>query len=479
MKLNKLFNINSDLEITSLASSSQNCKEGSLFFCIQGVESDRHDYVEQAIGNGATAIVHSKKIAKTPGITYIKVDHVEKALRDSANLFYGYPSSKLFMIGATGTNGKSSITSTLRHLLNKLDDPTGYVGTIAIEYGDMIEDATLTTPDIIESQRLLSQMVKSKMNNVALEVSSQGLDLNRVDGIKFDIAVFTNLSPEHMDYHQDMEHYFQSKKKLFSQLANDATAVINIDDKYGLRLFKELSGPKMVTVSTTQEADYFIKDIKTNDNGSHFTLVHDQQEYRIKSKLLALFNVYNLVEAIVCAHIKGHTLEEIIKIVPSLPIIEGRMNEIDLRQNFKIFVDYSHTPDGFKNVYTYLKSITNGRIISVFGSAGGRDISKREVMGSVSDDYCDLIVITEDDPRDEQVEDIKDMIVSGIKNTPYVFYKDRFMAIKHALDDAKEGDSVIIFGKGLEKHQHGPFGKEPWQGDDVAVTRILKEKHRL
>lgn len=475
MKLKKLFENESNLEITNLTTDSRLARKGSLFFCIEGVTQDRHDYIDDAISNGAVAIVHSKDVEKVPGVVYIQVKDVYDHLERVSGIFYDDPSHKMSVIGVTGTNGKSTVTSTLRHVLNRLNSKTGYVGTISIEYGDVVLEPSLTTPDVIEMHDILNKMVKDDVENAALEVSSQGLDMRRVDTIDFDIAVFTNLSSEHMDYHKDLEDYFQAKKRLFDILKPEGTMILNIDDPYGKRLYDMDYPQKKISISLESSADYEVSDLVLREDHTSFTLKHQGNSYPVTTNMLAKFNVYNLVQVIATVHELGHPLDSILPLVIDLPEVKGRVNMIDRGQNFKAVVDYSHTPDGFEKIYQYLRSITPGKLITVYGNAGGRDTTKRSIMGKISDTYCDYIVITEQDRRKEDVSQIKDMMVKDIKNTPYTFIEKRYDAIDYALKHAQEGDTVVILGKGDERFQHGPNGKEDWMGDDEAVKTILEQ----
>ena len=475
-KLNELISVESDLTVTSLCTDSRDVKKGSMFFCIVGVSVDRHDFVDKAIENGASVIVHSKDIPIQDHITYIKVYDVYETLEEVVDQYYGKPSERLDVYGVTGTNGKSTMTSTLRHVLNRLNTNTGYVGTISIEYNDKVLEPTLTTPDIIEMNSILKDMVDDKVESVSLEISSQGLDLRRVDTLDFDVVGFTNLSLDHLDYHKTMENYYIAKKRLFELLKDEGSMIINIDDEYGQRLYHEISHPHKYSLSTQKYADYRIKDIELNPSYSSYTLVVEDKEYLVKTNMLAMFNVYNSAQVIAMLHRGGYALEAIIKAFEDLPEVKGRVNFIDEGQDFNAVVDYSHTPDGFEKIYTYLKEITENRLITVYGNAGGRDHSKRPIMGEISAKYCDLMVITEQDRRHEDVKEIKKEMLQNVKDTPNVFIEKRYEAIEYALMHAQKGDTVVVLGKGDERFQHGPHGLEKWPGDDVVVREILQKR---
>lgn len=476
MKLNQIFKIDTETEIKKITADSRAVTEGTLFFCIKGFTVDGHDYADMAIEKGAVAIVHSEDLDKKEGIRYFKVDDVKEELERVCDVFYDKVSSKLDIYGVTGTNGKSTISSTLRHVLNRLNTNTGYIGTISVEYNDVVLEPSLTTPEIIEMNDILYGMYEDGVQAVSLEVSSQGLDLRRVDTLDFDVVSFTNLSLDHLDYHKTMENYYLAKKHLFDMLKEDAAMIINIDDAYGQRLYDEIAHPHKNSVSTLKEADYLAKDIKLDTKTSQYTLVYKDKEYPVVTNMVALFNVYNSLEVIAMAHQKGYALEAIIEALVDLPEVKGRVNFIDEGQDFNAVVDYSHTPDGFEKIYTYLRDMTPGRLITVYGNAGGRDHSKRPIMGEISDKFCDLIIITEQDRRTEDVYTIKDEMVQNIKNTPYEFYEKRHDAIEYALSIARKGDTVVVLGKGDERFQHGPNGLEAWPGDDNVVASILKRK---
>lgn len=480
MELNKLFKTDNKTDIKALVSDSRNVVNDSIFFCIEGFSVDRHEFIDQAIDKGAVAIVHSKDVDKKPGISYFKVDNVYKELERVVDLYFDTPSKKLKIYGVTGTNGKSTMTSTLRHVLNRLGENTGYIGTISIEYNDKVLEPTLTTPDIIEMNSILKDMVDAGVTSVALEVSSQGLALNRVDTIDFDTVAFTNLSLEHLDYHKTMENYYLAKKHLFDLLKEEGVMVVNIDDSYGQRLYDEVNIKNKYSVSLEKSADYRVDGLNLDKDRSEFNLHVDNKVYPVITNMVAKFNVYNTVEVIAMLHQSGYDLEKVIAAIENLPSVKGRVNFIDNGQDFNAVVDYSHTPDGFEKIYTYLKEITSGRLITVYGNAGGRDHSKRPIMGAISAKFCDLLVITEQDRRTEDVSVIKDEMLRDVKVTPYEFIPKRFDAIYHALSIAEKGDTVVVLGKGDERFQHGPEGLEAWPGDDKVVYDILqtlKEKN--
>ena len=477
MLLSEIFQAAPDVEIKGLCLDSRNVKKGDVFFCIEGQEADGHDFVDSAIKNGAVAIVHRKELSKKESeITYIKVQDVSKSLNIACDLFFGQPSKKMTMFGITGTNGKTSTANIIKDVISK-DKPCGYIGTIAISYGDVVKAPDLTTPDPIILHSNLKEMVDHGMKAVALEVSSHGLALGRVETIDFDYAIFTNLTYDHLDFHKTMENYFEAKKRLFKELKPEGVAILNRDDVSFDELLECCRG-KRVSYGIDNEADYRAVDIKMNPKGTEFTLIHEGEKYEVVTNLVAKYNVYNLMGAIAALNQSGMPLEDIVKQVASISQIDGRMEKIDEGQDFNVIVDYAHTPDGFEKIFEYGKAITpkDKRMVVVFGCAGKRDKAKRSVLGSIAGKYCDKVIVTEEDPRNEKVEDIAREICSGIKNTENIYIPNRYQAIEEAIRGAKSGDCVLILGKGDEPYMYREKGREPWVGDHVAAKEAV---HKL
>lgn len=477
MKLNELFNIDSEIEITKLVLDSRDKVDSGLFFCLEGLTVDGHKFADSAINNGCVAVVHHKELDQyQEGVIYIKVEDTMSELHRVTTLFYGDPSRKMKIHTITGTNGKSSVMKTVRNILVKMGVKAGYIGTISVEYNDHIYAPSLTTPDIVELQEILKKMYDEGIEEVCMETSSQGLALRRVDSIHFDDASFTNLSHDHLDYHKTMEAYFEAKKVLFDRLDSDAFTIINCDDAYGRRLI-ENDYPHLKTYGIKNEADYFAKDIVLGEYGTQFTLVHEGKEYPVDTNFIADFNVYNVLNVIAILHEKGYSIETILPYLVDVEHVDGRLNRIEEGQDFKVFVDFGHAPDSMANVFKYVRSITpeGNKMICVFGAAGARDTLKRPMMGNVASTMCDHVIITEHDNRNEEVVDITRDIVSGIKSDNWEFVPIRIDAIRKALEMAQPGDSVVLNGKGEEKFIYREFGKEVWMGDEVAAATLIKE----
>ncbi len=474
MKLNLLIDGAPDIEIEQLTTDSRKKCRNSMFFCIKGLMHDGHRFATMAINNGAIAIVHSDELASyNPNVTYIKVKNTLKALNMIASRFYGAPSESLTMYGVTGTNGKSSISKMIRDLVSTVK-PCGYIGTIAIEFGDVKLPPLLTTPDVIDLQHILYDMKEAGMQACALEVSSIGLEQHRVDAVDFDVAIFTNFTHDHLDYHGTMENYFEAKKVLFDNLNESQVAIYNVDDPRGKEIVKDCKA-HCFSYGVVNDADYRAKNIQIMADRTVFVLEVNHKDYRVETNLIAMFNIYNLLAAIASLHQTGHTLEDIIAAVPSMGQIDGRMEKVDEGQPFNILVDFAHTPDGLKQIFEFAAKITpvDRRIIAVFGSAGKRDTKKRPIFGQLADRYCDMIILTEDDPRGESPIEIAQDIAQGIKKTNYIIIESRYDAIRQAIEMANVQDTILILGKGDEEFIYSEYGREPWIGDQNAAKEIL------
>ncbi len=479
MLLSEIFKDAPAVTIKNLMSDSRKKTQLGLFFCLKGMTFDGHRFVNQAIDNGAVAIVYSDPLAeKKEGVTYIQVKDVLKTLNQVANTFYHKPSTQVAMYGVTGTNGKSTI-ATLIHYFNSQFEKSGYIGTIAIEIGNQKHPAQLTTPEIIDLQRILDDMVKADVKSVSLEVSSIGLEQHRVDGIAFDVGIFTNLTHDHLDYHGTMENYFTSKAKLFELIPDDGLAIINLDDPYAQRMMAYPSA-RICTYGIESEADFVIDDIELSARGTTFKLIDTKKDITtiINTNLVAQFNVMNLTAALIAiSEYRQIPISDLVQYCKRIPQIDGRMEVIEGNHDFTSIVDYAHTPDSFIQCFEYAKSITpkENRIISVFGSAGKRDSKKRSILGEIADLYCDLIILTEDDPRDEDVLEICNQIKVGIKKANYIIIEDRINAIHQALSLANSNDTVLILGKGDDMFMARALERAYYPGDHVIAKEILHE----
>lgn len=474
MKLDEIFDQVPPIEISGLALDSRKVEKGNMYFCLNGMVNDGHAFVDQAVQNGAVCIVHSKDLEHMrDGAVYVKVADVNTVLNQVASRFYGHPSRRMRIFGVTGTNGKSTVTNIIRDLYSHFA-PCGYIGTIAITYGTIKKAPDLTTPDPIVIHSTLADMLQEGMKACALEVSSHGLELGRVKSVDFDMAIFTNLTHDHLDFHGTIEHYFAAKLRLFTELKPDGVAIINVDDPYGPKII-EACRARVVTYGIEQEADYRADDIHIGVEGSRFTLWHQGERYEVKTNLAALYNVYNLLSAIAALAESDIPLTDILPWVAGIEQIEGRMEHIHEGQPFNVIVDFAHTPDGMEKVMQYGRMITGEghKVTAVFGSAGKRDTRKRPLFGQLADRYCDRIILTEDDPRDEDPHEIADEIRKGIQDTKSIYIGDRYGAIRQAIESANEGDTVLILGKGDEVFMYHENGRVPWKGDHNVARECI------
>jgi len=476
VSLASLFEGAKDLPIENLMMDSRAVLPDAIFFCLKGLKNDGHQFIGQAVANGATCVVHSDPIDHyLENIVYIKVDNVVDVLNKIADIFYGKPSSKMCVIGVTGTNGKSTIALTVKNIFDHYK-PTGYIGTISIEYGCNKTLPLLTTPEITQIHEILGKMVECGMEAVTLEVSSQGLEQGRVNTVDFDTAIFTNLTHDHLDYHGTMENYFLAKSRLFNLIGKDKTAIINVDDPYGKRLAQSCEA-KLITYGILNPATYMAKNVQVLFDRTLFTLQCYEQSYPVETNMVAMFNVYNLLAVIAACHENGMKMEDILAFAKNIEAVDGRMERIEEGQNFQVIVDYAHTPDGFEKIFKFADDITpkGNRILAVFGAAGKRDTKKRPILGEIADRFCDMIILTEEDPRNEIPHAIAEQIAKGITKSNYSIVEDRYDAIRQALEMANAGDTVLILAKGNETYMYREFGREDWVGDHTAAHEILRD----
>ncbi len=475
--LHELFAGAPQIGIEHLSQDSRDMKEHGMFFCVKGLHYDGHQYIQNAIDKGAVCIVHSDEIeTKVPGIVYITVPDVLDALNIVADKYYDHVSSKMKVLGVTGTNGKSTVSYITYQLLNRLQLNCGYIGTISIEYNDVKIPSPYTTPEAIYLHRTLHDMYEQGVQAVSMEVSSNGLDLKRTNAVVFDVGVFTNLTHEHLDFHGTMEGYLEAKKKLFYALPPEAIAILNKDGSY----YEEFAGAckcPIVTYSLFQDADLRADNIMMEPDSTTFVLYYKDNKFVVQTNLLATFNVSNLLASIASVMALGYPLETILEHVNDLGQVSGRIERIEEGQNFQVIVDYAHTPDGFYKIYEYAKAITppTSKIITVFGSAGQRDTKKRPILGKISDEYCDIIILTEEDPRNESTRQIADEIRSGISSKRTVFIESREAAIQQAIALADKDDTVLILGKGDEDFLARDYGDEDYAGDHIVAKEALRE----
>lgn len=475
MLLNKLFDIESEINILNIMEDSRKALPNSLYFCIKGITNDGHDFIDQAIQNGAKVIVHSLDLTnKYTDVFYIQVDDVLSEQQRVTQIFFDFPSKKLNMIGVTGTNGKTTIATVLYHLLNSENYVCGYMGTNGIFLPHEKIEGKLTTVSNVELTHQLQKMVIQDAKYAAIEVSSHGLIQKRVVNVDFDAAIYTNISHDHLDFHKTFEEYAKAKSLLFSMLKPDALAIINLDDQY-CNIMIDSTSAKVVTYGVENTfADYRASNIKHSLEGIVFDLHIKGTFFKtIKTNLIAGFNVYNLLACIALLD-QWHILDDIIiQNMERIPVVEGRFEKFQVG-DVTYIVDFAHTPDGQEQLYKYVRTmLPDYRIITVFGSPGKRDIEKRYMFGVLADQYADEIILTADDPCDEDPADIAQQIASAIKHhTPHII-PDRKEAILYAHTIAKKGDVVLLLAKGRDRFNKSDLGSD-YEGDDIIVQSLME-----
>jgi UDP-N-acetylmuramoyl-L-alanyl-D-glutamate--2,6-diaminopimelate ligase len=441
--------------LSSLSCDSRTTQPESLFVALLGAQFNGNDYINAAITKGATVVVQAADLvvpALPEHVALLRVQDPKKFLYDAALRFYGRPSDKVRVVGITGTNGKTTTTYLLEAITHADQKICAVVGTINYRIGKDIIPSKNTTPGFLENQSFLSRLAREDVDYCFMEVSSHALAQGRVDLIDFKVAVFTNLTGDHLDYHKTMEDYFQAKALLFRNLSPNAVAVINIDDEYGRRLLT-MTKAKIITYGMSPQAQVRAEQIEFSYAGSTMSVVTPKGNFRLETRLIGTHNVYNILAAIGACVGDGMGLEAIKAGLESLKLIPGRLEAVDCGQNFFVFIDYAHTDDGLKNVLEALHATGNTKIMTVFGCGGDRDRGKRPKMGKVACELSNHVIVTTDNPRSEDPASIIDQIVVGFSNKNYEIIVDRTAAIHRALSTAKPGEVVLIAGKGHETYQ--------------------------
>jgi len=472
-------------EVTGLAYDSRSVGPGTAFVCVKGFQFDGHDFARDAVSRGAVALIAEREVG-LDGITVVLVPDSRRALALLSSQFYGHPSRDMRVIGVTGTNGKTTIAQLVRWLLAKSERQAGLIGTIENVVCGRSLPVERTTPESLDLQRLLDDMRRCGSTHAVMEVSSHAIDLGRVAGTEFDVAVFTNLTQDHLDFHPDMEAYFEAKSRLFRELGSSylsapklgrKAAVINIDDEYGGRLAGIVS-PRatLLTYGLSGGATVRAVNIDLGPRGNRFRVIAPSGEVDLEVRLAGRFNVYNILAALAVAEIEGIPLDQAARAVEEHPGVSGRFEVIDEGQPFTVVVDYAHTPDGLRNVLEAARGIARGRVVCVFGCGGDRDRKKRPIMGEIAASLSDYCVVTSDNPRSEDPSAIISEIEPGLVRAgrargEYVLEPDRKTAIGIALGFAGRGDVVVIAGKGHETYQ--VFREGTIHFDDREVARAV------
>ena len=465
-----------DRTVAGIACDSRQVRPDFLFVAIPGVQCDGLQFVDEAIKRGAGVIVTPQVRFAVRDATYVQVENTRRAVAELADAFYRHPSGKLVLAGVTGTNGKTTTTFQLHDILTAAGLTPGLIGTVHYEVGARVIPASRTTPQAVELQALFDQMWHAGCKSAVMEVSSHALDQDRVTGCEFDAAVFTNLTQDHLDYHQTLERYFEAKRRLFRQLGRQvkaATAVINADDPWGLRLASDPEiRARVLTFGCGEGVEVRACDIATGPKGSEFRVVGPWGETRIRLALLGHFNVMNALGAYATARALGIDDRQVVDALAARRTVPGRLEEVPTRRGWRVFVDYAHTDDALANVLRTVRELEPARLIVVFGCGGNRDQSKRPLMGAAAATLADYTILTSDNPRREEPRAIISQLEAGFGGCrAYEVVEDRVQAIETALRFAREGDIVLIAGKGHETTQE--FANTIVPFDDRQVVRTI------
>lgn len=470
-------------EISGITNNSKDVKSGFLFVAVAGFNFDGHQFISDAINNGASAIVLEKsdsipdELFSQNNVVKIVVENSRKALADLSCEFYGHPSKELKLVGITGSNGKTTTTFYVKNLFETAGYKTGLLGTVSNIIGNKKENSQLTTPDSNLINKYLRQMVDEGITHCVMEVSSHSLVLDRVRGLDFDYAIFTNITSDHLDFHSDFENYLSAKKILFDNLKENATVIYNSDDKACKKILSD-NNSKKISFGKNKDADFLITDISYDMEGTHFSLVN--HEYQFHTYLVGEFNAYNATSAAIIGINENYEPDVILNGINSTPQVPGRFNVLQ-SGNKRVIIDYSHTADSLEKALETVKEIVKNTrpIHTVFGCGGDRDKTKRPVMGEIADRLSNEIYVTSDNPRSENPLEIIDGILSGVKRDNPNVIENREEAIKNAIFNSEDNAVILIAGKGHEEYQLINGVKHHFSDKEVATKYLESCKWRL
>ncbi|PLR80974.1 MULTISPECIES: UDP-N-acetylmuramoyl-L-alanyl-D-glutamate--2,6-diaminopimelate ligase [Bacillus] len=465
-------------EITSIHNDNRKVEKGSLFICINGFTFDGHDFAESAVKNGAVAILAERELHLNVPVIVVKDTY--RAMAVLADAFYGQPSKKLHLVGITGTNGKTTTSHLIEKIFADSGKKTGLIGTMYTKIGSKTFDVKNTTPESLTLQRTFRKMVDEGVETAVMEVSSHALVYGRVHGTDYNVAVFTNLSQDHLDYHKTMEEYRRAKGLLFAQLGNSFNhdhpkfAVLNADDPASVEYISSTAA-HVVTYGIDHQADIQAVNLRMTSGGTEFDLVTPLGIRKVSLQLIGKFSVYNVLASISAALVSEIDIDSAIQSVEQVNGVAGRFEPVDAGQNYAVIVDYAHTPDSLENVLKTVKQFAKNRIFVVVGCGGDRDRTKRPLMAQIACRYATDAIFTSDNPRSENPADIIKEMEIGVSGEQYLAIIDRKEAIRHAVSMAREGDVILIAGKGHETYQQ--IGNEVFDFDDrVAAREAIEER---
>jgi UDP-N-acetylmuramoyl-L-alanyl-D-glutamate--2,6-diaminopimelate ligase len=469
-----------DRRVENIAYDSRRVQRHTMFVALRGEKADGHQFIGRAIDKGASVIVAERE-QKDPRVTCLLVENTRTALADFSTAFYGHPARKLKLAAVTGTNGKTTTTFLIKHISENSGLRCGLIGTVRYEIGERILPAIRTTPESLDLQELLAQIANAGCKAAAMEVSSHALAQERARGLEWNVAVFTNLTQDHLDFHGTMENYFEAKAKLFIGLAaqkqkNEPIAIVNIDDRYGQHLLDRIDKTvAVVTYGMGLRADFRASNYRAEFTGTSYQLDARGKSYLVRVPLIGRFNVMNSMAALAAADAFGINLRNAVLSLAKAPQVPGRLELVPAKRQFQVFVDYAHTPDALGNALKTLRELQPNRLIAVFGCGGDRDRQKRPLMAEMVDRLADYSIITSDNPRKEDPGAIIGEIEKGFRSNRYEKMVDRTEAINRAVALARPRDIVLVAGKGHENYQE--FADYTIPFDDIQVARRAIEDH--
>ena len=459
-------------KISGIFYDSRKIKKDSLFIAIKGFNVDGHQYIDQAIELGANSILLDQNIENKYSVPFLKVKNSRKAMSQIASNFFGDHSKNISITGVTGTNGKTSITYLINHILKCNNYATSSLGTLGFYGPNGIKNTGFTTPESIELQNIFNTLYNGGITHLNMEISSHSIALNRIDNVDVDIAIFTNLTRDHLDFHKNIDDYFSTKLKLFERLSSNKLAIINIDDPYSNKIINKTKA-KVLTYGFNHNAYIYPFNIEMSLSESKFDILYQNKKFTIKTNLIGNFNISNILASILACTNMGIDINDAIQAINQFELIPGRFESYKKKNGGIIIIDYAHTPDAFEKILSLVKSIQpKYEIITLFGCGGDRDKDKRSIMGSIAENFSDRIIITDDNPRYENPNQIINQIISGFKHNKYKICNDRKQAIEDAFKELDKNQTLLILGKGVEQYQIFK-GKKIKHSDTQLIKELL------
>lgn len=457
-------------EVTDITTDSRQAGPNSIFVASVGYTVDSHRFIPNVIEQGCRFIVTNHRVDVEIGQLVVK--DTLRAASILAQALFDYPSTKLSTYGVTGTNGKTSVATMIHHLHRALNKNSAYLGTNGLQINETITKGANSTPETVTLIKSIHQALKHDAKAMSFEVSSHGLVLGRLNGVSFDVAIFTNLTQDHLDFHGTMKDYGFAKSLLFSQLGHDFTkpkfAVLNNDDEYSKELTR-VTSREIITYGLTKEADFYAYDIQADLYGTHFNMETPVGMFKIDSPYIGTFNIYNLMAAIASLFATGHDLNEVVAIIKELPAVEGRLEVLDRSLPIDLIIDYAHTPDGMNKLIDAVEPYVKGKLIFLVGMAGERDLSKTAEMGAIAC-RADYVIFTPDNPANDDPKKLTDALEEGATHDRFISFDDRREGILHAIEIAEPGDMVVLASKGREPYQiMKNYVKVPHRDDLIAL----------